>query len=282
MAFDNGPTGKTNGNLTDIYSRNIPPDTPQKLSQSKGKNTCSVDAMASISLPGDTGNGFYGSSSTISFIHDVCKAASIDGSNDASLLQTQPLPNELAGATHRMQADFQLPERKIADNLFNCYWEIVHPLFPFIYIPRFRTSYELLWMSDSTGKRSRVDAGRPDPIFYSIVNIVFALGCQFCRAIPPGERARQADIYFWRSRRLHSSDDLNSGCLSSVQLLLLSGIYLQSTSYANMCWNIVGLAIRAAQGLGLHVEDSLSSKPRNQLERELKCRIWHGCVMLDR
>jgi hypothetical protein len=56
------------------------------------------------------------------------------------------------------------------------------------------------------------------------------------------------------------------------------GGFLQSTNRPNRCWNVVGMAIRIAQGLGLHVE----STGGDLVERETRRRIWWGCVLMDR
>jgi hypothetical protein len=76
--------------------------------------------------------------------------------------------------------------------------------------------------------------------------------------------------------------------LELVQLLLLMGFYLQSTEKFSKCWNISGLAIRTAQDMGLHLNAEealrrgfLDAEPV-QLDLEMRRRVWHGCVLLDR
>jgi hypothetical protein len=64
-------------------------------------------------------------------------------------------------------------------------------------------------------------------------------------------------------------------------MLLVSGVYLQSTRYASRCWNVIGLAIRTAQSLGLHL-DLTKYRPDNQLNKEMARRIWHTCLVLDK
>ncbi|KAK1239806.1 hypothetical protein MKX08_007248 [Trichoderma sp. CBMAI-0020] len=83
------------------------------------------------------------------------------------------------------------------------------------------------------------------------------------------------------SRQVLLYDILGTTSVSVVQWLLLSGVYLQSTKYASHCWNSIGLAIRLAQSLGLHLEHP-GPKSEGQLNREMRRRIWHTCVVLDR
>ena len=82
-------------------------------------------------------------------------------------------------------------------------------------------------------------------------------------------------------RHLLLFEVLDSTSLSLVQMLCLTGVYLQSTQHANRCWNSVGLAIRVAQSLGLHLNE-VGGRKIPQLEREMRRRVWHTCVVLDR
>lgn len=62
--------------------------------------------------------------------------------------------------------------------------------------------------------------------------------------------------------------------------MLLMTQYLQGTQRSIKTWAIHGLAVKAAFQLGLH---SLQALERfAPLEREIRIRTWHGCVMLDR
>ncbi len=50
------------------------------------------------------------------------------------------------------------------------------------------------------------------------------------------------------------------------------------------CWTTLGLAVRVAQGIGLHVETEDAKPPRGQphLKAEVRRRIWHSLYVLDR
>lgn len=66
--------------------------------------------------------------------------------------------------------------------------------------------------------------------------------------------------------------------LQLVQILLLMAQYLQTFSLSNRGWVLVGMALRAAQGLALHTDVAGES----QLEREERRRTWYYAVLLDR
>lgn len=68
--------------------------------------------------------------------------------------------------------------------------------------------------------------------------------------------------------------------ITAVQYLLLMGQYLQGTQKSIQTWTIHGLAVKAAFQLGLH--SSEASKRFAPLEREIRKRVWFGCVILDR
>jgi hypothetical protein len=70
------------------------------------------------------------------------------------------------------------------------------------------------------------------------------------------------------------------GFITIVQYLLLMGQYLQGTQKSIQTWTIHGLAVKAAFQLGLH--SSEVSKRLSPLEREIRKRVWFGCIVLDR
>ncbi|GLA92310.1 hypothetical protein AtubIFM57143_007828 [Aspergillus tubingensis] len=175
---------------------------------------------------------------------------------------------------------FTLPTRRMADNFMSCFWNFTHPIFPILHKPTFVISYDSLWVPPTESFSGSVCGKAEDPIFLSTMNIVFAIGCQFSDLVAPGKRTSLADQFYQRSRALYDIDALDSASLLTVQMLLLTGLYLQSTKYASRCWHMVGLAIRTAQDIGIHIEHTRPSK--TQLEREMRRRVWHNCVILDR
>ena len=58
------------------------------------------------------------------------------------------------------------------------------------------------------------------------------------------------------------------------------GQYLQGTQKSIEAWVVHGLAVKAALQLGLH--SSEASKGLSSLDREVRKRVWYGCVVNDR
>lgn len=260
-----------------------------------------IDAMGAVTsetsekhtLAGGNDNhqqGYFGSSSAGRFmkqIHDV-----IDKKKPTS----KPAHHSLFGSanstsSHRGQnrlssdflSDIVLPPRKVADGLLESYWRYVHTLYPFLHKPSFMKTYAHLW-GDTQIDNEAFDLyeSENEPLFQCTLNLVFALGCQLSPDTNENEREVASDLFFQRSKKLLHFDLLESGNIKVVQALLLMGQYLQCTKLPGRCWIVVGLAIRVAQGLGLHLEKKYSNKCYNQLERELRRRLWGGCIVLDR
>lgn len=102
------------------------------------------------------------------------------------------------------------------------------------------------------------------------------MGCQFSTLFESTQHS--GDTFFNRAKTLLGLSIFDVGTLRVVQALLLMGSYLQSTSRPNQCWNVLGMGIRVAQGLGLHIEPSEG----DFIERESRRRVWWGCVLMDR
>ncbi|GAD92952.1 hypothetical protein NECHADRAFT_75561 [Paecilomyces variotii No. 5] len=170
------------------------------------------------------------------------------------------------------------PPRQDADDFVRCFFEFVHPLFPVLHQPSFEAQYKSVWLPGGHSKLRDVVSVEEDCILLTTLNLVFALGCQYSSLVPRARRSSLADELYQQSRKHFVFEILDASSLPLVQLLLLKGIYLQSSRYPTRFWNVVGLAIRAAQSLGLH----LDIESGTQLSREMRRRVWHVCVCLDR
>lgn len=260
---------------------------PGNVSSTYSQGPQHVDALATISSE-DNDNCLYGESSTIAFVRQVAQSTRTD---DPTRLLSDRERQTAVNTAHNdtpiglLPLDVSLgknenlavlPLRRSADDFLHCFWEFVHPLFPLLHKTTFTEQYEKLWLPDSPPMSNEAEV-----LFMSNLNLIFALGCQFSNRVPPTEKVSAASEFYKKSRHVLLYDILGSTSMPVVQWLLLSGVYLQSTSRASHCWNSIGLAIRLAQGLGLHVEHS-EGKSESQLNREMRRRIWHTCLVLDR
>lgn len=149
------------------------------------------------------------------------------------------------------------------------YWDNNWSLYPAINRRKTEAVYESLWSSSTVYPL----------ISFTLVNFCLAIGCHYCKLIPPSERKSTGGSFFARAGSLYQKTG-EAQSHQRVQCLLLFGIYLQSTSSVFQCWMTVGQAIRMAQSLGIHLAHSNS--PETTTYREHRRRTWHCCVWLDR
>jgi hypothetical protein len=166
-----------------------------------------------------------------------------------------------------------LPPRHFADELLSIYFNLVHPLYPYIDSIELDEFYKSLW-----GGRS---GNHAETVCIAILNTIFALSCQLNESILPEQRAPSAEVFFLRAKASLKDHIWHVGSLQSVQCFLLMGQYLQSTNNAAQCWTFVGLAIRTAQNLGIHLP-ATSAAIKFSRRRELVRKVWSGCIMMDR
>ena len=195
------------------------------------------------------------------------------------------------GTTLR-SSEFSLPPRADADALVESYFDRVHSLYPFLHRPTFTERYRQLWEPEKRlcSRPGHCSSLKPDDrLFYSLLNAVFALGSRFSPHFDVCERMSASGIYYERLIQLLQFPLLASGTLELVQTLLLASQYLQSTDMPGLCWNLVGLAIRTAQSIGLHLNPSDCTSQRigtifstGHVDEEVRRRVWGGCVTLDR
>jgi hypothetical protein len=174
-----------------------------------------------------------------------------------------------------------LPPRSLGDSLLQSYWDFIHPLFPILHKPGFESRYFPIWSIGGASSLSQATGQIEDVLFYAILNIVLAIGAQRNESLTSAQREKLADEFYKRSQALISIETLDVSSIEVVQLMLLRGLYLLYTPFADRCWNTVGFAIRVAQRLDLH-NTSLNEAGKGQLTREMHRRVWCSCVTLER
>lgn len=172
---------------------------------------------------------------------------------------------------------YQLPPKHLADSLLDAYFARVHRLYPFVHEPTFRLDYERMYLLDGTSE----SVARSRPVWIGLLNMIFAHGAEFCDLVPEQDSVELATAMVNNARRIVFSHIFKEASLELVQALLLLCQYLQSTLELNECWSLVGLLIRTAIGLGLHLNPP-QSDGRSSLEREFRIRTWWGCFIIDR
>jgi hypothetical protein len=229
--------------------------------------------------------GYFGPSSTFDFVAKVLPGGS-QHSNDIqeeynrqsasnSTAQESLFPSTPIIPTSSNDEGGQgrgLPERDLADRLLDAYFNCVHPLYPFVHESTFRDQYDRLWQPDS-----------PDfqPEWLAILNMAFANGCEFCESINREQVLPMASVFVSRARTLLAPRLFQPGNLARVQALLLLCHYLQGTLDLCECWNLVGVMVRTAVSIGLHLSVTDDNRS-NAVQKEMAKRVWCGCYIIDR
>lgn len=279
---------------------NIASDQFDEYADEATANAAGVDAMGTTSTyliyAGRTeqpGSNYFGPSSTVSFLSLVRHIISRAGSPLISKQMSHEFSDNADGprssqGSHRLQniiskyntTAFHIPPRREADTLIAYYWTWVHTLYPVLHRPSFDSRYQALWQV-SNPSQTTLD----DVLFHCRLNAMFALGANFRSELEPPDRRSISESFFSRSEHLLKMELLDFANLEMVQSLVLMAQYLQSTDKPNYCWSIVGLAIRLAQAIGLHL-DSPEGVPAggkiDQINLEVRKRVWASCILLDR
>ncbi|KAH6971256.1 fungal-specific transcription factor domain-containing protein [Ilyonectria sp. MPI-CAGE-AT-0026] len=259
------------------------------ISRASGQDLSTINAMGIAHLATDavtdTSSEFYGEPSAASLLCDIqdhCRRPPRPRADSQEQLSRpfQPSQRNVPNPYASTEDDYHLPPRHVADGLLDHYRKRVQSTYPFLHWPTFIEAYNRLWLSDSDVKSLPqligVGLGGPScpvPVFYSALNAAFALAAQSIDG-PAQERKERSAPFVRRSRHLMRLDFLDNADLSMVQALLILARYLQNSSLPTRCWNVVGIAYRMAQGLGLHLE--IDKGTTSQLEKEMRRRMLTG------
>lgn len=180
----------------------------------------------------------------------------------ASILPTN---HESGNDATGLEICVDLPERPVGDALVDCYFQVIHPLFPVLHEGRFRKEYHAIYDQGPIARHGQL-------AILGLVNMVFVLGCRQLTISDFG-------IFRARAKGIILHQMCTNGSLQTVQSLLLRSYLLRNPADLEECWNLTGLAIRMASTLELHLDPG-SAVPL--VQRESQKRTWWGCVVLDR
>lgn len=236
--------------------------------------------------------GFIGSASAASFMSLIRQA--VDPSSAAAAApQAQSSPRArdatFSSTSRKPPRVHFLPLRQKAERLAVAYWDYIHPLYPFLYKPHFGIVFRSLWTGEVPSEARSSLMRMTEANSECMVSLVLALACQYYDSSGDGEDASQGSksgaAFFDQARSVfqHKIADGTDHSLQFIQILLLMAQYLNSTGSTQKSWEVMGLAIRICQGLGLHRGATSHEKAMaDPVEREMTKRVWHGCITVER
>jgi hypothetical protein len=145
---------------------------------------------------------------------------------------------------------YTLPTPEMATYLFDAYMNRVHPSFP------------VVGRLTITSQFRRFISGAVLNTPYkwlAILNLIFAIGAKYAQLAKIKSKADEADdlMYFSRARSLlltGAETILDLPDLQTIQIRALTSFYFLAAGQVNRSWLLLGMAIRAACGLGLFAQ----------------------------
>ncbi|KAI9041448.1 Zn(II)2Cys6 transcription factor [Aspergillus affinis] len=160
-------------------------------------------------------------------------------------------------------------------------WQSFHCICPVLSEGDFGAYYESLWSDTIPGLDDR---RKPSALVDSLLAVCMQYGSTFLVTDDESIDSEQATHtssmaygFYQRSQRL-LMNELEAPSIASLQSHIYSVIYLSNASLLNSAHATLGVAIRTAQALRLHLRPLDGTPPE---ERELHLRIWWSLYQLD-
>ncbi|KAL9107753.1 MAG: hypothetical protein Q9227_007375 [Pyrenula ochraceoflavens] len=159
-----------------------------------------------------------------------------------------------------------LPERSSADQLVECYYDIIHPVFPILHWPTFMEEYRRVYEHGGVSIMHRE--------WGAVLFCVFALGTLHHQ---DREMAKHGRTYLMQGISMIDlwQDELS---IDQAKMATLTSLFLFEANLKSASWVWLGTAVRIAQDSGLHVH----SEPWPRIEAETRKRVWYSIYIWDR
>ncbi|KAK6078609.1 thiamine repressible genes regulatory protein thi1 [Seiridium cupressi] len=215
---------------------------------------------------------------TFSLDSEPAKEEHVGTSMQAQVLRTPPLqPAELQRLRKAVDA---FPPRPVADFLLSVC--INHGTDSFFYFNQAQLLAEVNEFYTNSSSRLRSDCS-----FVCLAHAAFALGSQWTTMARPGKSSTPLILddgdpgrIFYNQARSLIPDVIDMPCLRAVQAPFVMGVYLLPASAIGSSYIYLGLALRKALALDLHLASDETSV--GQEEREIRRRTWWSIYSLER
>lgn len=160
-----------------------------------------------------------------------------------------------------------------ARKLLQVYFDFHHELTPIFHVPSIMAQFEQVL-------GNRIVSRSTDHVYtLAILNMICALAAAHSRQGHGGSDATSRK-YYNTAMQLMQPNLMSEWRIEKVQALLLGARYLQSSSYSDECWTVLGLAIRIAYDLELHRPPD--PEQFDCIDQEVRKRVWYACFGLDK
>ncbi|KAJ4318077.1 hypothetical protein N0V94_004602 [Neodidymelliopsis sp. IMI 364377] len=174
---------------------------------------------------------------------------------------------------------YELPSLETAERLLACYMSKVHDSFPILPRRNFEDQFRKYFTALHNG-----NAPRLSPKWQATLNLVFAIGAKYSHLVEENWRADERDhlVYQTRARAFGINDTTMTSHpdVPQIQSLGLLAFYWLSVGQVSRAWTVIGIALRFAYTLGLHVRNEDPSA--TAAKRETLVRTWWSLYSLER
>jgi transcriptional regulatory protein GAL4 len=159
-------------------------------------------------------------------------------------------------------AEERLVVKSVRDSLVDSYFQTFNTFYSILHERTFRDQYAEFEIIPESSH------------FHMLLRMVVAIG-----SLCGSTQANSSEYCFYLSARSRLfADMLESGTVEQIQILLLMSNYLQKRDKPNTGYNLLGLAVRMAIGMGLHKE---SPAGKNTVRMECRRRLWWVLYLFD-
>ncbi|KAH6899480.1 fungal-specific transcription factor domain-containing protein [Coprinopsis sp. MPI-PUGE-AT-0042] len=174
------------------------------------------------------------------------------------------------GTSSRKHQELLFPEADHIEQLVDVYFSKIHPFTPFLH----RRSFE---------QSVRARAYLSDSSFGAALLALCALASRYSndrRVFDASVNSELGCGYHWFQQVEASVSISKTPTLHGIQACYMAAMYAFSSSATEKAWYLIGMAIRAAQDLGLHRSSRSESKPT--ILSELRNRLWWAITVAER
>lgn len=252
------------GGPSDEYEWREAPLSPQR---DPGKGAAQLGDGMALLPPKRGESGYLGSSSGSNLLNTVSALLPNQGDRLFDVPSGQH-PQE----SRTVQAQGNSPNFQMLDDLATT--AVTERLID-AYFTSYNTAYPILHQRTFRARSRNWTGARP----YSSKQLTFCMVLAIGSWVLSPAIEHEDSPYYHAARSGMSVQILESGSVDTVQALLLMGNYLQKRDRPNTAYNLVGIAMRMALGLGMHREASCISA--DTLSRERRRHIWWILYCLD-
>lgn len=214
---------------------------------------------------------YFGPSSAISFARIASQSMHLKDSAATLDHGTKQGPIETANTTH-IQSNIRFPSKEVGETLSNAYFKHIHPQYPFLHEPTFRS-----WEQECFKANANNNIASASHVSRCLVFLVYAIG-----ALARSQHQSEAAEEYFSQVLDHITPVLDMDGIESIQVILGCAVYSIRSPIGVSLWKVSGMAIRHCIELGYHRSAEKFRKNADTLAKEMSKRCFWVAYDIDR